>query len=355
MKILTTHCHPQRFRKSYPQAWAAEGTNEAYENVFLEIRTDTGLTGIGLSAPDPVVTGEDVKSVIRAYSERIEPILLGANPLYYSRIYEALQDAIPGETAAMAMVEMALYDLVARHARIPLYVLLGGFRDRIRTSITIGDLPDADVLRHLDFLLEMGLRSFKLKGGRDVERDIRILELVHKRLPSHTELNFDAEQGYSLIEAAHFIRHARNLGLAILEQPTSPELTLQWHLLRQEADVRIMADESLRKLSDSFALTSRHVVDMLNIKIMKVGGITPALQINSSARSANVRCMMGCLEESSLGAAAALHVALARPNITHADLDSWLWLDHDPYHGLIRLEEGYLVPNGLPGLGRMPD
>jgi L-alanine-DL-glutamate epimerase-like enolase superfamily enzyme len=112
-----------------------------------------------------------------------------------------------------------------------------------------------------------------------------------------------------------------------------------------------MADESLKKLSDSFTLTSRQVVDFLNIKLMKVGGITPALQINSSARSASVRCMMGSLDESSLGVAAGLHVALARPNISHADLASFLDIENDPFAGLVVLEDGYLRTTELPGLG----
>lgn len=112
-----------------------------------------------------------------------------------------------------------------------------------------------------------------------------------------------------------------------------------------------MADESLKKLSDSFDLTSRKAVDYLNIKLMKVGGITPALQINSSARSASVRCMMGCMDECSLGIAAGLHVALARPNISHADLDSWLDIEDDPFFGMVTLDNGYLRPTDLPGLG----
>jgi len=112
-----------------------------------------------------------------------------------------------------------------------------------------------------------------------------------------------------------------------------------------------MADESLKKLADSFSLTSRQAVDYLNIKLMKVGGITPALQINSSARSAAVSCMMGCMDESSLGIAAGLHVALARPNISHADLDSWMDVIGDPFEGLVVLEDGYLKPTQSPGLG----
>lgn len=355
MKIISSICQVEHFSPQAPPGLGGRADEVGFENVFLLLQTDTGLTGCGIAAPDRQVTGEDVETVLEAFHRRIEPILQGANPLFYSRIYEHLQEAIPGETAAMAMVEIALYDLIARKADIPLYVFLGGFRDKILTSVTIEDLPDREVLHQCQFLFGQGFRAFKLKGGRDVERDIRIVGALQRILPRGTEINFDAEQGYSLIEAAHFIRHTRQSGLAMLEQPTTPDLTFQWHLLRQESEVLIMADESLRKLSDSFTLTSRQVVDMLNIKLMKVGGITPALQINSSARSAAVRCMMGCLNESSLGAAAALHVALARPNITHADLDSWLWLSGDPYQGLLRFENGFLLPNGLAGLGRMPD
>jgi L-alanine-DL-glutamate epimerase-like enolase superfamily enzyme len=355
MKILTTVCQAEHFKSIGDDAPGGDVPTAGFDNIFLLIETDAGISGCGVAAPDKEVTGEDVESVLEAYHQRIEPILHGADPLHYSRIYEQLEDAIPGETAAMAMVEIALYDLIARKAGIPLYVFLGGYRDRIRTSVTLGLLPDEEILRRVRVLLDKGVRAFKLKGGKDVERDIRIVGKLGSLLPRGAEINFDAEQGYSLIEAAHFIRHTRHTGLSMLEQPTTPELTFQWHLLRQESDILVMADESLRKLSDSFILTSRQVVDMLNIKLMKVGGITPALQINSSARSASVRCMMGCMQESSLGAAAALHVALARPNITHADLDSWMWLERDPYIGIMRMENGFLYPNGLPGLGRKAD
>lgn len=355
MKIKSTACRAEHFEVVAPHGQGRPAGAGGYDNVFLLIETDTGLTGCGMAAPDQRVTGETMESVLDAYHSRIEPILRGENPLHYSRIYEQLHQVMADETSALAMVEIALYDLCARKAGMPLYVFLGGFRDKIRTSVTIEELPDKEILQRVSYLQAQGIRAFKLKGGRDVERDIRIVGMLGNTLDRKVELNFDAEQGYSLIEAAHFIRHTRQSGLAMLEQPTAPELTFQWHLLRQESDILIIADESLRKLSDSFNLTSRQVVDMLNIKLMKVGGITPALQINSSARSASVSCMMGCLDESSIGAAAALHVALARPNITHADLDSWLWLDHDPYSGIIRLEDGYLLPNGLPGLGRESD
>jgi L-alanine-DL-glutamate epimerase-like enolase superfamily enzyme len=351
MKIIASECWVENFKlkESYSIAYHEDISECA--NVFLTLETESGLTGWGMAAPDMVVTGEDAAAVLRSYHGHIEACMKGENPFYYSRLYEELREALPGQASALAMVEIALYDIMAQKAGVPLYMFLGGYRKKIITSVTIGIMDDKRVLERTDSLLSQGIRAVKLKGGLDVERDIRIVGLVRNRIGKDIALTFDANQGYSLIEAAHFIRNTKQADLELFEQPTSPELTFQWHLLRQEGKVPIMADESLKKLADSFTLTSRQAVDFLNIKLMKVGGITPALQINSSARSASVSCMMGCMDESSLGIAAGLHVALARPNISHADLDSWMDIEGDPFAGLVILENGYLKPNQAPGIG----
>ncbi len=351
MKIVASDCWIEHFKLKESYSIAYEEDISKCDNVFLTLQTDDGFIGWGMAAPDVLITGEDAQTVMRAYHGHIEATMKGENPFHYSRLYEELREALPGQSSALAMVEIALYDIISQKAGVPLYMFLGGFRQRIITSVTIGIMEDHLVLERTDRLLKQNIRAIKLKGGNDVERDIRIVELVREKIGPKIALTFDANEGFSLIEAAHFIRHTKEAELELIEQPTSAELTFQWHLLRQEGRVPIMADESLKKLSDSFSLTSRQAVDFLNIKLMKVGGITPALQINSSARSANVRCMMGCMDESCLGIAAGLHVALARPNISHADLDSWLDMEEDPFDGLVILEDGYLMPTNLPGLG----
>ncbi len=351
MKIKSSNCWVGSFKFKEGYSFSNDENMNGCENVFLTLETESGLQGWGMAAPDKIITGEDAESVQTAYKNHIEACVKGENPFFYSRLYEELKDVIPGQASALAMAEMALYDLVAQKAGVPLYQLLGGFREKIVTSVTIGILDDHEVIERAAILLAKGIKAIKVKGGKDVERDVRVVELVRKKTGKNIAITFDANQGYSLIEAAHFIRNTKQVGLELIEQPTSPDLTFQWHLLRQESNVPIMADESLKKLSDSFTLTSRQAVDFLNIKLMKVGGITPALQINSSARSANVRCMMGGMDESSLGTAAGLHVALARPNISHADLDSWMYIENDPFAGLVIMEDGYLKPNHAPGLG----
>jgi L-alanine-DL-glutamate epimerase-like enolase superfamily enzyme len=327
------------------------GTLTEAANVFLRLETDRGIVGLGCAAPDPDLTGETVASVLDQVEKRIRPLLHGADPLRAVRWTDRLRTAFRGQPAAAAMVDLALYDILGKVSGLPLYKILGGFRTRVRTSVTIGILPcEETVSRAVDWY-RRGFTIVKLKGGTDLEEDIRRVQAVRERLGSSVRLRFDANQGYSLRQTRRFLEATRNLRLECLEQPL-PAADLP--MLEKPAAGRcapVMADESLMTLQDVFRLALMQSVDMINVKVMKVGGIREATRISAAARAAGMRVMAGCMDEAALGIAGGLHLALGTGTVAMVDLDGHLDLVGDPSAGAVMLRNGTLYPSPRPGLG----
>jgi L-Ala-D/L-Glu epimerase / N-acetyl-D-glutamate racemase len=322
-------------------------------NIILKITTDNGMTGWGCAAPDPPVTGETAEDVTRNAENIVCPFLKDQSPFHIARINQYLMKELPGASSTNAMVDMALNDLLARKAGLPLYLLLGGFRDSITTSITIGIVSVEETIRQAKEFLKKGFSVLKLKGGINLEEDIEKVLLLREKLGQDFILRFDANQGYSIEQSIEFINRTHSADIEIFEQPTSQVLEDSLGIVTKKVEVPVMADESIKTLKDAFRLASNEVIDMVNIKLMKVGGILEAQHINSVAKAAGMDVMVGCLDECALGISAGLHFALSRPNIEFADLDGHLDLINDPFSDLFILKNGILYPADDPGLGKI--
>ncbi len=333
-----------------PYATACERIDVA-TNVLLRLETNQGVVGYGCAAPDRHVTGETAETALRSITDVVEPCIKGSDPLRPIMILERLKAALPSQPSVLAAVDMALFDIVGKKANLPLWRLLGGFRDRIRTSVTIGILTEDETVKRAREWVTRGFRCLKLKGGIDVQSDIGRVLRVREAVGSAIELRFDANQGFSVEDSLAFVEKTRNARLELIEQPTpkgKPDLLGR---VTGGVSIPVMADESLITLRDAFRIARYGLADMVNVKLMKVGGISEALQINAVARSAGLEVMVGCMDETALAIGAGLHFALARPNVIYADLDGHLGLLEDPTAGAVILRSGTLFPRDRPGLG----
>jgi L-alanine-DL-glutamate epimerase-like enolase superfamily enzyme len=350
MKITHVEVWPVEMKLAEPYTIAYESVEQT-TNLFLKLETNIGITGYGCAAPDESVTGETPNGTLKSLNDVIVPILIGSDPLRRSVILEKIRNELPAQPSVRAVVDMTLFDIMGKAANQPLWKLLGGFKSRIKTSVTIGIMTISDTISIARDFLKRGFTILKIKGGTDLEMDIERIIKVRELAGSKIELRFDANQGYTVSEALEFVNKVKSAKLELIEQPTprsEPDLLGR---VVEGVPIPVMADESLLSLRDAFKLARSGFADMVNVKLMKVGDIDEAMQINSVARAAHLEVMVGCMDESALSIAAGLHFALARPNVVYADLDGHFDLLDDPSDGAVILKKGTLYPNDAPGLG----
>jgi len=338
-----------RLREGYRIAGARFDTAD---NVILRVATSDGRTGFGCAAPAEEVTGESIDRCRRACREVIVPLLRGADAADRDGLNAAALAAAPGAPAARAALDIALCDLMGQRAGVPLARLLGMRRQRLPTSITLGIGDPDEVLRRAGRHVADGFRILKVKVGEDWRADARLIHLLRGGFGSGIVLRADANQGYSEEDAAHFLEAVAGDDLELLEQPTAADDLSVMERLQRTTPVPIMADESVRTPPEAKTLVEAAAARLVNIKLMKCGGLQAGSEIASITHAAGIGAMLGCMDESRIGIAAALHLALAAPNTDRADLDGHLDLVDDVARGGVRIEAGYVVPDlDKPGLG----
>lgn len=332
-----------------PYAIAYETVDRA-ENLLVRVVTDGPHVGLGIAAPDEGVTGERIDDTFRVLND-VASELVGLDPLRRVAVCHGVSEALAAFPSARSALDQALLDLLGKTAGLPTWRMLGGFRTRIPTSATVFLGPVEQVVADARRLLDDGFRLLKIKGGDDPDLDEARLRAVRRLAGPDIPLLFDANQGYDAETARVLLERVADVGLAIVEQPCPADDVRALRQLTRAVPLPVMADESLLGLADAFHLARGEAVDMVNIKLAKVGGIDEALLINGVARAAGLEVMVGCMDECALSIAAGLAFALSRPNVEYADLDGHLDLLDDPTTGCVHLDDGALVPSDAPGFG----
>ncbi len=350
MRITRTRLRRERIALRLPYRVAGR-TTDSVELFLLQLETNEGVVGLGTATPEAAVTGETPSACERSLGEDSLSWLRGQDVLRIGTLCEEARRRMRHSPGALAALDMALHDLFAIRLGVPLADALGRVHASLPTSVTIGIQPADDAIALAQELVGRGFRILKVKVGEAVEEDIEIIRRLHDRFGSHVRLRADANVGYTPAEAVRFLGETEAHGLDFLEQPVHPrndglrQLPERWRSL-------IAADESLLDERDALALAaSVRAAGIFNVKLMKCGGIRPALRIGAIADAAAIDLMWGCMDESVIGIAAALHAALACPATRYLDLDGSFDLLEDVARGGFTVTDGEMTVTSAPGLG----
>ncbi|SHE69494.1 dipeptide epimerase [Caloramator proteoclasticus] len=324
---------------------------------IIELYTDDGNIGYGEAASTPVITGDLEGNIKDAVFNYIFPSIKGMDVEEIENIMYRINKCLIKNTSAKAAVDMAVYDLFAKMCKKPLYVILGGARTEVETDITVSVKEPKDMAEDAEEYVSRGFNTLKIKVGIDSELDIKRVKAIRDVVPKDINIRLDANQGWSAKEAVRTIRKMEDMGLDIelIEQPVPYYDIEGLKYVTDNTYIPIMADESLFSLQDAVRLLSNRACDILNIKLMKCGGLYNAQKILSIAEAYGVECMIGSMMESSVGITFAASLACGRLGINKVDLDAALLLKENrvdegiEYHkNIIKMSKG--VGSGIKGI-----
>lgn len=302
-------------------------------NVVVRIHTSSGLVGTGECAPFVFIVGETQETVVEL-AQKIGKILLKKNPFEIEdRLWE-IDRAVKGNPTMKSAFDMALYDLMAKKAGLPLYRLLGGSNNReIYTDMTISIGTPEKVARDALEFKKAGFPAIKVKLGTTMKEDLSRIRAIRDAIGMDYPVRIDANQGWDTITAIATLKALEKYNIEHCEEPIPHWNNRELVKVRENSPIPIMADESLFDHHDAFRLASMGACDYFNIKFSKSGGINNALKIIAIAEASGIKCQVGCMSESRFALTALMHLVVARNTIVHYDMDSSLMLAEDPVTG----------------------
>ncbi|MDF2674225.1 MAG: Mandelate racemase/muconate lactonizing protein [Clostridiales bacterium] len=328
-------------------------TVNSVEDLVVKVITDTGHTGFGEAPPTAVITGDTTGSIADAVEGYIKKQIVGLDIENIEEIMLRIDKALIKNTSAKAAVDIAIYDLFGQLHKAPLYKLLGGYRDKITTDITISVNEPEQMAKDSIEAAELGYNTLKIKVGKDSNTDMQRMKAIRAAVGYDINLRIDANQGWKPKEAVMVLRKMEDAGLNIefVEQPVIAHDFEGLKYVTDNVSIPVLADESVFSPADALKIMQMRAADYVNIKLMKTGGIHNALKICSMAEVYGVECMIGCMLESKISVTAAVHLAGAKSIITKIDLDGPVLCSEDPIVGGAIFKNFEITLDNSPGLG----
>lgn len=316
--------------------------------IFLRFELTSGQSAWGCTVAHKDLTGDDPDEVVKACLNCAD-MVPDLHPTNIEYSLDQLLPLVADAPSAMCAFDLAFHDLLGLASGMPLYRLLGGYRNTIQTSATIPIGTINEGVSIAQDRAKSGFRMLKIKGGLDPEEDVRRVRGIHRTLPNHI-LRLDPDGAYS-VRAAIDVARALEGKIEMLEQPTPADDLEGLCQVKEQSPVPILADQSVSGPASVLEIAAAQITDGISVKMASCGGLRCAEQIDAIAKAAKIVTMVSCLIEPALLIAAGLSFALSSPNVHYADLDGYLELVDDPCIPGFQLKDGWLTASEVPGLG----
>jgi O-succinylbenzoate synthase len=353
MKIRAVRLHWVRVPFHEPFR-ISSGEVSVKDAILVELEADCA-TGWGEASPmaGAFYSAETPESTWEFLRSNLVPAFLARPELEPEKCWERLAE-FPGEPFAKAGLEGAVWDLRSQELGQPLWSLLGGTDRPIPSGAAIGLFPTvAELIERVERFLREGYRRIKIKiePGRDVE----LVRAVRGRF-GNIPLMVDANAAYGPEDFAVFEELDR-FGLMMIEQPLGREALEEHAELQRRIKTPICLDESAENLEAIERIVRLRSARILNIKVQRMGGLTPAKLAHDAAQTAGLPCWLGTMPELGIASAQGLHLATL-PNFTYpTDVEaSSRWYTTDIVTPWIEVAPGgsIEIPAG-PGMGYRVD
>jgi L-alanine-DL-glutamate epimerase-like enolase superfamily enzyme len=333
----------------------ATGTMNHAQNVFIRVHTNAGFYGVGECSAFPTIVGETQDTCL-IMAREFAKLWKGKDVLDIPARLGQLHNFTAGNTTIKSAFDMALYDIAAKNAGLPLYKFLGGERRVIESDITIGISSPQIMAKKAQAFKRSGANILKVKLGKDAREDVERVRQIKETVGSDIKIRVDANQGWSFEDAVYALQALGKYDIEFCEQPIRTWYDDRLPELMKLSPVKIMADESVYNHHDARKQIDSNSCHYINIKLAKSGGIYEAKQIHDEAAGKGIACMMGGMLESRIALSAKLHFVYASPNIRFYDMDTCM-LGHlqDPCIGGVTYEGYKLNINDQPGIGADAD
>ncbi len=346
MKIENIELYPVEI-ENVEEFKIATGTSLMTENVVIKVEGE-GKTGWGNGAANGVTeeTNESIMNCLVPWKKKLID-----KEIKIEEVWSDFRKENPGDPSALAGLDTALHDLYGKIEGKRVFELYdGGKEEGVFTDRTIGIMDEQETVEHAQDYVEQGFKAIKIKVGLDMESDIERIKAVRETVGKNIKIWVDANQGYSVEEAKEFCESIKRYDIEFVEQPVDEKDLKGLKEVTADTDLPIVADEAMKDHESAEKICSGEMADMVNIKLMKCGGLTGGRKIVDVIEDYGVDAMVGCMLEMEPSLGAAAHLFESSENIKYADLDGHLLLPDGLSRGLI-FEKGRLWTSDEPGIG----